>query len=335
MTRVGLIGAGNWGRNWLRSLAARGVLGAVCDSDTGCLAALAARYPELSFDHDSTAFFARKELDAVVIATPATTHFSLAREALRAGKHVLVEKPLAKSAAEAQELLQLAQRVGRVGMVGHILLYHPAVVHLKRLIDAGELGTLHYIHSQRLNLGQVRRDENAMWSLAPHDIALVGELFGAWPIAAQAVGASFIQRDPAIEDVVFLTLNYASGQMAHCHVSWLDPHKTRRLTVVGSRKMAVFDDMAATETLTLYDKGVIAPSYDSYGDALTLRTGDILMPKIEMSEPLTQELSHFLACIENGTAPRSDFGEGLSVLRVLEACTASLRQGGTPISLDA
>ena len=331
MTLIGLVGAGNWGRNWLRVLAARGVLGALCELDEARRTALAAQYPMIPCESDYARFLARPELDAVLIATPPQSHFALARAALLAGKDVLVEKPLTPSVAEGAELAALAQKLGRVGMVGHLLLYHPAFLRLKELAAQGDLGTVFHVHSERLNLGLLRRQENALWSLAPHDISLACELFGAWPVQVAAVGAAFVQHNPAIEDLAFLTLHFATGQLAHCHVSWLDPSKTRRLTVVGSRRMAIFDDAATGATLTLHEKGVETPP----DVAPSLRAGESASLPLAPGEPLGNELDHFLDCLKNRSRPKSDLHDGVAVLRVLEACEASMKKGGMPVRLDS
>jgi predicted dehydrogenase len=211
-------------------------------------------------------------------------------------------------------------------------MYHPAVARLKQMMDGGELGEVYYLYASRLNLGQVRRSENAMWSLAPHDISVALYLLGEEPVAVAAQGLTYLQ--PGIPDTVFLTLRFASGRAAHIHVSWLDPHKVRRITVVGSQKMAVFDDVDSTEKLRIYDKGVQRPAYDSYGDSLSLRFGDISIPRIDMREPLRLECQHFIDCILNGQTPLSDGRNGVQVLRVLEAGQRSLERGGEPVVLE-
>jgi predicted dehydrogenase len=238
---------------------------------------------------------------------------------------------LALHLAEARELVELARAQDRRLMVGHLLLYHPAVQQLKAYIDDGELGNVRYIYSQRLNLGQVRRDENAMWSLAPHDISVALFLLDQEPVAVSAQGRDFLRS--GIHDLAFLTIHFANGSLAHCHVSWLDPHKVRQITVVGSLKMAVFDDMAPREKLRIFDQGVDFPDV-GYNDLHTLRFGDIFIPRIDMREPLSLECQHFLTCIEQGNTPLTDGENGLAVLRVLAAAQQSLGRGGEPVRLE-
>ena len=228
--------------------------------------------------------------------------------------------------------MALAAEHQRILMVGHLLLYHPAVRYLKDLVQRGELGDPYYVTSQRLNLGKVRRDENALWSFAPHDLSVILHLLGAEPIDVAARGSAFLQ--PGVDDVVFLHLRFPQGRMAHVHVSWLDPHKTRKFTVVGSRKMAVFDDMEASEKIRIYDKGVErAGEIVSYSEALTVRSGDITIPRVDLQEPLRLECLHFLECVRERKAPLSDGASGLAVVRVLAAAQTSLEQGGAPVAL--
>jgi predicted dehydrogenase len=260
------------------------------------------------------------DLDAVVIATPVPTHADLARQALDAGKHVFVEKPLAQSVADAESVTAAAAASGRVLMVGHLLEYHPGLVRLKELVDSGELGEIHYIYGNRLNLGKLRADENALWSLGAHDVSVVLRLADEEPLEAHAFGESYMQG--GIEDVVFCFLRFPSGVAAHLHLSWLDPHKERRFTVVGSRRMATFDDMALDQKLTVYDKGFDQP-YNSYGEYIA-RSGDVWSPRIPNDEPLRLECSHFVECVREGRQPLSDAESGLRVVRVLEDLQRSL-----------
>jgi len=329
---IGVVGCGYWGPNLIRSFArlpdAR--LVALCDADAGRLEAMRRSYPSAvgytSFDQ----FLAHPGLDAVALATSAPTHFPLAQRSLEAGKPTFVEKPLTLASAEARRLVALAESRGLPLMVGHLLEYHPAVEYLKELAAAGGLGELRYLYSQRLNLGQVRREENALWSLAPHDIAVANFLLGAAPVSVAAVGQAYLTE--GVADVAFLTLFYPERRLAHVHVSWLDPHKTRKLTLVGSRKMAVFDDMEAAEKVRLYDKGVDRPP-EGTADAeiaLKLRFGDILIPRMETEEPLARECRHFIQCARTGQQPRSDGRDGLRVVAALEAAQRSLEASGTP-----
>jgi predicted dehydrogenase len=331
---IGQVGLGHWGPNLLRNFArlADCRVRVCCDLDTQALARVAATYPQVQTTTDYNRLLDDPELDAIVVSASAAAHYRLARAALEQGKHVFVEKPLALHVSEGRELVDLAQTRNRRLMVGHLLLYHPAVQQLKTYIDDGGLGKVRYIYSQRLNLGQVRRDENAMWSLAPHDISVALYLLDQQPVAVNAQGRDFLRR--GIHDLVFVTIHFANGSLAHCHVSWLDPHKVRRFTVVGAQKMAVFDDMEPREKLRIFDQGVDFPDV-GYSDLHTLRFGDIFVPRIDMREPLALECQHFLACIQEGRTPLSDGENGLAVLRVLAAAQQSLERSGEPVSLDS
>ncbi|MFH0778734.1 MAG: Gfo/Idh/MocA family oxidoreductase [Candidatus Eisenbacteria bacterium] len=334
MVRIAVVGAGYWGPNLIRNfLSAKGSsLRFVCDQDASALKKLQSSFPGVEFVTDFAAVVNSPEVDGIVIATDATSHFDLAKEALEKGKHVFVEKPLALSASLAEELVSLSKAAGRVLMVGHLLRYHPAVTLLKEYIDRGELGEILYAYSTRVNLGRVRREENALWSFAPHDIAVILHLIGSRPAAVSAVGQCYLRE--GVEDVVFLTILFEHNKMAHVHVSWLDPHKIRKLTVVGKKKMAVFDDMEASELIRIYDKGVdYTPGYRSYTEAVSLRVGDILIPRVQMREPLRIECEHFVECIETGRQPFTDGEEGLAVVRVLEAAQQSLALSGSLVRI--
>jgi len=275
---------------------------------------------------------AAPDVQAVVVASSAVSHSPVARTLLDAGKDVYVEKPLALGVADAEDLVGRARRGNRILMVGHLLIHHPAVRYLKGMVDRGELGEVLYVYSQRVNLGKVRKDENALWSFAPHDLSVILHLLGAEPIDVAARGSAFLQK--GVEDVVFIDLRFADGRQGHVHVSWLDPNKLRRFTVVGSQKMAVFDDMEASEKIRIYDKGVDRGGHVvSYGDSLTVRSGDILIPKISLQEPLRLECQHFIDCVRERKAPLTDGEDGLRVVRVLAAAQASLEAGGAPIAI--
>jgi predicted dehydrogenase len=325
---------GYWGPNLLRNFngLAQARVKVCCDLDEAALRRVAGQYPGLQTTADYGELLSDSEVEAVVVTAPTPAHYELAKAALLTGRHVFVEKPIALAVDEAEDLAALAEARGRVLMVGHLLMYHPAVARLKQMVDGGELGEVYYLYASRLNLGQVRRSENAMWSLAPHDISVALYLLGEEPQAVAAQGLTYLQS--GIPDTVFLTLRFASGRAAHIHVSWLDPHKVRRITVVGSQKMAVFDDVDSTEKLRIYDKGVQRPAYDSYGDSLSLRFGDISIPRIDMREPLRLECQHFIDCIINGQTPLSDGRNGVQVLRVLEAGQRSLERDGEPVALS-
>ena len=327
------VGAGYWGKNLVRVF--EGLpdvrLKTICDSSSDILESMQNQYREAEVCADYSEVLADPEIEAVVLAVPAVRHFEAAKKALEAGKHVYVEKPMTLCSAEAVELVEMAERESRVLMVGHLLEYHPAVEHLKRLIDEGELGDIYYLYAQRVNLGIVRRDENALWSLAPHDVSVLLYLLGQEPDSVSARGACYLQD--GVEDVVFVNLHFADGKMAQVQVSWLDPHKIRQLTIVGSQKMVVFDDMASSDKVRIYDKSAERDEYESYGDAITLRFGDVVIPHISMAEPLRLESQHFVECVREAKTPRSDGRDGLRVVRVLEAAQRSLKEGGVSIAM--
>jgi len=334
MVRVAIIGAGYWGPNLVRNFYGinRQCVRYVCDQDAAAIAKLKDAFPGVEFVSDYNTILDSGEVDAVVIATQPSSHFPLSKEALEKGKHVFVEKPMTLHAKEAEELLSLSRTSARVFMVGHLLRYHPAVRLLKDHIDKGELGEILYIYSTRVNLGKVRQDENALWSFAPHDIAVIMHLMERKPLSVSAIGQSYLR--PGVEDVAFLTILFDGNRMAHIHVSWLDPHKIRKLTVVGKKKMAVFDDMEAAEKVRIYDKGVdYSPGVKSYDEAMSLRVGDILIPRVSMKEPLRIECEHFIECVEQGKRPLTDAEEGVGVVRVLEAAEMSMRLSGALVEL--
>jgi len=333
---IAVVGTGDWGANLVRNFAilpgAR--LVALCDTDPGRLGKTAARYPGVRTAARVEEIAAAADVQAAVVSASAIQHYPIARTLLEAGKDVYVEKPLALQVDHAEALVRLAREQDRILMVGHLLLHHPAVRYLKDMVTRGELGDLFYVYSQRVNLGKVRRDENALWSFAPHDLSVILHLIDAEPLDVAARGSAFLQG--TVEDVVFLHLRFAGGRMAHVHVSWLDPHKLRKITVVGSRKMVVFDDMEASEKVRIYDKGIDRPGHPvgqvvSYGDALSVRSGDILIPRISLQEPLQLECRHFVECVREHKAPLTDGADGLRVVRVLAAAQQSLAAGGTPI----
>jgi predicted dehydrogenase len=334
MTAIGMLGAGNWGSNWIRTLAAMPdvELRWCCDLSAASLERVRRQFPQVQTTTRMQDLLDDAALEGVVIATIAPTHFPVARAALEAGKHVMVEKPMTLTAADAGALTTLARQRGHVLMVGHLLEYHPAILYIKEMITKGELGDVYYVYSQRLNLGTVRTDENAWWSLAPHDISVACRLLGNWPVSVQCRGQKVVQ--PGIADVVFATLEFAAGRIAHMHVSWLDPHKTRKLTVVGSRKMVVFDDTLPAYKVTVYDKGFqINQKMDSYADWITMRQGDIVIPKIAATEPLLREARHFIECIRTQTRPLSDGESGTLVVSVLEHGQQSLDRGGEVVQI--
>jgi len=330
-----LIGYGYWGPNLARNLyqnkAAR--LAVICDSSPERLADVPRLYPGAQTATDASAVFADPAIEAVVISTPVRTHYALARAALEHGKHILVEKPIALSSAECTELIGLAQSHGRTLMAGHTFEYNPAVLKIKELVEKDEIGQVYYIYSNRVNLGRVQRDVNVLWSIAPHDISILLYLLGAMPLQVSARGATYLSE--GIEDVVFVTLVFPNNVLAHVHASWLDPSKVRRMTVVGSRKMVIYDDVDPEAKIKIYDKGVYRKGDPVYGEfQFRLHSGDIFIPKIDMSEPLQVECSHFLECVRSGQRPRSDGESGRRVVRVLEAAQESLLNGGLPVSIE-
>jgi len=325
---LAVVGLGNWGKNVARAFAAtsRSNVSHICDTQRLLLDRNRHLYPRAVATQDYQAVLREPNVEAVVLATPAPTHHELARAALLAGKHVFVEKPLALTVEHAEELVETAARVGCKLMVGHLLEYHPAVRLMKEHIDAGELGDIHYMYCQRLNLGVVRRNENAFWSLAPHDISIILHLFGAEPDRVVASGSQFLQQ--GIEDVVFAGLHFPDGRIAQVHVSWLDPHKERKMVVVGSRKMLVFDDMHPTEKIRIFDKGAnLQLDAATPIQTITVRHGDIHIPHVSNRPPLDIEAQHFVDCIIEDTTPRSDGADGLRVVRVLEQVERQLHGG--------
>jgi predicted dehydrogenase len=319
---VGVAGLGYWGPNLARNFAA--IPGCeltwCCDASEAARERVAAGFPRARFTADLEDLLSDPGLDAVALATPVPTHAALAERVLRADKHCFVEKPLAQAVADAERAVAAAADTGKVLMVGHLLVYHPGVAKLREIADSGELGDIHYIYSNRLNLGQLRSDENALWSLGAHDVSVVLHLVDEEPYELDARGESYM-RD-GIEDVVFCYLRFPSGRAAHLHLSWLDPHKERRFTVVGSKRMATFDDMALERKVSVYDKG-FDEDVGSYGEYIT-RSGDIWSPRIANREPLRIECEHFVECVREGRRPLSDGESGVRVVRVLEGLQAQL-----------
>jgi predicted dehydrogenase len=319
---VGVAGLGYWGPNLARNFAA--IPGCevrwLCDSSERARARSAAAHPDARTSADLDDLLGDEQLDAIVLATPVASHADLAVAVLEAGKHCFVEKPLATTTADAERAVAAARERGRLLMVGHLLEYHPAVGRLKELIDADELGDLFYVYGNRVNLGQLRADENALWSLGAHDVSVALHLIGQEPSECVARGASFVRA--GVQDVVFCYLAFPSGIVAHLHLSWLDPHKERRITVVGSKRMATFDDMLIEGKLTVYDKGFDEDSR-SWGEYIA-RSGDTFSPRIPNVEPLRLECEHFVECVRSGSQPRSNGDSGLRVVRVLEALQRSL-----------
>ena len=320
--RVGVVGLGYWGPNLARNFDELGALVALCDLDPELRGQFAARYPAARMHSDLDELLADEEVDAVVVATPVPTHYALAKRALEAGKHVLVEKPPAMRASEIDELVALAAKRGLTLMPGHLLLYHPGVRKLKELLDAGELGEVLCVYGNRQNLGIVRTNENALWSLGVHDLSVILYLLDEEPDECVAHGRDFLTE--GVEDVVFCYLRFPSGKIAHMHLSWLDPHKMRKMTVVGREKMVVFDDMELERKVTVYEKAPWKRT-DSYGEWQT-RSGDIYVPKIPTTEPLKLECKAFLELVAGEGDRRKVAEDGARVVRALDRLTESLRR---------
>jgi predicted dehydrogenase len=320
--RVGVVGLGYWGPNLARNF--DGLSGCelawLCDTSDEARERVGSALPRARMTSELNDLLADPQLDAVVVATPVPTHAELAQRVLESGKHCFVEKPLAETVADAERVVEAARTAERVLMVGHLLEYHPGVLRLKDIADSGELGEIRYIYSNRLNLGKLRAEENALWSLGAHDVSVLLLLAGEEPNEIEARGESYMQA--GVEDVVFCFLRFPSGLSAHLHLSWLDPHKERRFTIVGSRRMATFDDMELERKVTVYDKGFDERA-GSYGEYIT-RSGDTWSPRVPNTEPLRVECEHFVACVRQGTTPRSDGESGARVVRVLEGLQRSL-----------
>jgi predicted dehydrogenase len=333
--QIAVVGIGGWGKNLARNYYQIPHCGLkyICDLDQRKLDQMGLQIPGTVVTTRYEDLLEDPDLDAIVVATPAPTHYQLCRSALLAGKDIYVEKPFVLEVAHAEELISLSAQTKRILMVGHLLEYHPVMTRLKEMIDAGEFGDILYIYTQRVNLGTVREDENALWNFAPHDISSILYLLGQEPTDVAARGQSYLKR--GVEDVVFFSLNFDDKLMGHVHVSWLDPHKIRKLTVVGKKKMAVFDDLEANEKLKIYDKGAAYNTdYNTFAEYITLRFGDITIPYFKMGEPLRLECLHFLDCIRERKTPLSDGMDGLRVIKVLDAAQRSLKKNGVPIRIS-
>lgn len=324
---IAVIGCGYWGKNLVRNFSQLGALRLICDSDPKSLESQGALYPKVELSDSFAQVLADPSVHAVVLATPAARHYEQVKQALNAGKHVFVEKPLALHHGEGAELVRLAAARNAILMVGHILEYHPAVALLKQIIQRGELGDVLYLYSNRLNLGKVRQEENILWSFAPHDISVICSLLGAEPIEVSASGGSYLQT--GIADVTITNLTFAAGVRAHIFVSWLHPYKEQKLVVVGDRKMAVFDDTAREGKLKIYDKGIEWRA----GLPVPRQTSETTL-FFEELEPLRLECEHFLTCIQERQQPLTGGESALTVLKVLEGCQISLERGGSSVRLD-
>ena len=327
MHRVGIIGSGYWGKNLIRNFHELGCLGVICDKDPKVLAQFEKSYPDIPriLSYDQILNVSEFDVDGIVIATPAETHYQLTKKAILAGKHVFVEKPLALDENEGEELVELAEKSQKTLMVGHLLQYHSAILKLKELIDSGQLGKIQYIYSNRLNMGKIRSEENILWSFAPHDISVMLMLLGEFPLSVTSSGGNYVQ--PNIADVTMTTLNFPSSVKGHIFVSWLHPFKEQKLVVVGDKKMAVFDDLTE-EKLFLYPHTI---EWHHRQPVAVKANPEIV--NSNFSEPLRVECQHFIDCISNGKKPKTDGSEGLRVLKILNACEASLRSEGVKIDL--
>jgi UDP-2-acetamido-3-amino-2,3-dideoxy-glucuronate N-acetyltransferase len=325
---VCVIGCGHWGKNLVRSFAALNHLYAICDVNPSVSAAIAAQYPKIRAFAQPEDAFADPAVHAIILATPAEQHYSIGLAALAAGKDLYVEKPLALHWEEGAEMVFAAHHAGRILMVGHLLHYHPAVIRIKDLIHDGELGRIEYIYSNRLSMGKIRREENALWSFAPHDISVLVSLVGHLPLQVSATGGAYLQ--PNIADVTISNLLFDRGTRAHIFVSWLHPYKEQRLVVIGSKQMLVFEDSRPDRKLMLFNKHI------------ELKQGQFEAAKPEGSvldfstqEPLLMECAHFVECVQERKTPRTPGEEGVQVLKVLEACQRSLQLNGQPVQLSA
>lgn len=342
MVKVAMVGLGYWGPNLIRNLVSleNVRVTALCDLDIKRVEDLRRRFcPDARVVSDYRLLRDDQDVDAVVIATPIRTHYEIGSFLLASGKHVFIEKPLASTEGECLKLIELAESHNRVLMVGHVFEYNVAVQRIKQYIESGELGKLFYVYSQRVNLGRIQHDVNALWSFAPHDISIMNYWFGQQPVRVSARGFSYLNS--GIEDVVFVTLQYPNGVGAHLHLGWLDPRKVRLMTLVGSKKMLVYDDVSLDAKIQIYDKGIadlhdFLDTPESFAEfQFQLRVGDLVIPTIHFSEPLQSECRHFIDCIQNEMRPLTDGLNGLRVVRVLEAAEQSLRQDGKVFELAA
>ena len=337
MIRVAVIGAGYWGPNLIRNFhtCPNSEVVAVCDRDEGRLNKVLSGYPTVEPVTEVEKLLERDDLDAVAIATPVSTHASLANAALKAGKHVLVEKPLAGSVAEAEAMVQLAKEHNRILMVDHTFVYSPPVRKIKELLDAGEIGDLYYIDSVRINLGLFQHDVNVIWDLAPHDLSIMDFLIGRLPRSLSAFGACHADPSKEIEDVAYLNLDFGDGLLASFHVNWLSPVKVRHFIIGGSQKGIVYNDLDAAERLKIYDRGITVDQSPEqrHGTLIGYRTGDIWTPHLESAEPLQQMVRHFTECIRDQKTPITDGECGLRVVRMLEAAQRSIKAQGGRITL--
>ncbi len=331
--RIGLVGYGYWGPNLARNTyqAKGGILAGVCDANPKRLEAAASLYPGLATYSDFNDMLENANLDAVIVATPVTYHFPLAKKALEAGKHVFIEKPITLNTAEAQELIDLAKKVGKTLMVDHTFVYTDAVTKIKKFVEDGELGTVLYYDSSRTNLGKFQQDVDVFWDLAVHDLAVMDFILPRKPIAVSATGSAHVAGQPA--NIAYLTLFFEGDLIGHVNVNWLAPVKLRRTLIGGSKKMIVFDDLEPDEKIKIYDKGIDLQA-DDYTTRISYRTGDMWAPKVEPVEALRIEMEHFIDCAMNGKIPLTPGESGLSVVKILEAASESMAKRGNVVELS-
>ena len=333
---IGIIGCGYWGIHYVRifSELPSSQMVKVCDLQEERLNRVRQRFPLVESCNDIQQLLDDSRIDAVVVATPASTHYEITKECLLHDKHVLVEKPFVMEVAEGEELIDLTEEKSRTLMVGHIFLYNPGIQKMKRCIWDNDFGEIYYLHATRTNMGPIRKDVNALWDLVPHDLSIFGDLLGIQPTWVTAVGAKVLGNSR--EDVGFITLAYPHGVLGHIRVSWAEPHKVREVVVVGSKKRIVFNDLDNLERVRIFEKGVSPPKADvnSYGEfQFLMRDGDIISPKVEASEPLKNQCAHFLDCIANGVTPLSDGQSGLDVVRIMVAIDESVKRHGAPVEV--
>lgn len=334
MIPVGVIGAGYWGKNLIRNVneSKASSLEVVCDIDEAKLDRMKRRYPGVQTTTEFSDVLSNENVAAVVIATNVHSHYELAKKAMESGKHVFVEKPMADSVKRAEELVELADKRSLTLMVGHTFLYSPPVMKIKQIINDGGIGKVYYISSSRVNLGIHQKDVSVIYDLAPHDFSILSYWLDEVPVKVSCVGYDYIQKD--IPDVAFISLMFDSGIIAHVQVSWLAPSKLRRTTIVGEKKMILYDDTESLEKVRIFDKGVSIVNPESFGEfQLSYRVGDIVAPRLDSSEPLANEVSHFCECIESGKKSRSDGANGLAVVRMLQAAEKSLHNSGGLVEL--
>ena len=334
--KVGVAGCGYWGPNLIRNFRAlpECSLKMMCDLNTARLKHLKSLYPEVQGETDYAHMLNGVGIDAVVIATNVRSHFPMAKAALLAGKHTFIEKPMTESVEHCEELVDIAKKNGFVLMIGHTFLYSPVVRKIKEIIEAGDVGDIRYICARRLNLGLFQKDINVAWDLAPHDLSIILSIMGELPVSVHCSGSAHIT--PGIEDVTSMCLNFASQRSAIIHSSWLDPRKVREMTIVGSKRMIVYDDLAPLEKIRVFDTRVeCPPHYDTFGEfQYAYHYGDMYAPYIKQEEPLKTECQHFLDCIRHGGTPVSCGQRGTELVRILEASSESLRRGGAPVELS-